>query len=228
MEPAAFKGLRSGAGVFQIPLHDDIAAKHDLAHGLPIGGCGGHALRVFQGHALLQGIANTLAPIQQSLLVQALGRPIAALDAHRCGAIDLGQAINVCDVKAQLGHALQHGCRRTGTSHHAFDLVCDSRLQMRGGLYQQVVHHRGGAVMVYAVVCHGLQYQSCVDFAQTHMHTAQHGDGPREAPAVAVKHRQGPEVARKVGHVPRHRIADRVQVSATVVGDYALGVTGGA
>ena len=81
--------------------------------------------------------------------------------------------------------------------------------------------------MVYVVVCHGLQDQRCVDFAQTHMHTAQHGDGPRKAPAVAVKHRQGPEVARKVGHVPSHRIADRVEVSAAVVGDHALGVAGG-
>ena len=132
------------------------------------------------------------------------------------------------DVKAQLGHTLQHGGWRTRTRYHAFDLVCDSRLQVRGGLDQQVVHHRRCTVMVDAVLCHGLQYQSCIDFAQTHMHTAQHGDGPRKAPAIAVKHGQGPEVARKVGHVPRHRIADRVQVSATVVGDHALGVTGGA
>ena len=228
MEPTAFKGLRSGVGVFQIALHDDVAAKHDFAHGLPIVGCGGHALRVFQGHALLQGIANALSTVEQSLLVQAFVSPLVMLDAHRGGAIDLGQAIHMGDVKAQLGHTLQHGGWRTRTRYHAFDLVCDSRLQVRGGLDQQVVNHGGSAIMVDAVLCHGLQYQSCIDFAQTHMHTPQHGDGPWEAPAIAVKHRQGPEVARKVGHVPRHRIADRVQVSATVVGDYALGVTGGA
>ena len=48
------------------------------------------------------------------------------------------------------------------------------------------------------------------------------------APAVAVEHRQRPQVDRVVAHVPADDVGQRVQVGAAVVVDHALGVAGGA
>src|SRR5690606_15118286 len=36
MEPATFKGLFGGPGVFQVALHDQVTAHHDLTHGAAI------------------------------------------------------------------------------------------------------------------------------------------------------------------------------------------------
>ena len=53
-------------------------------------------------------------------------------------------------------------------------------------------------------------------------------DAPREAPAVAVEHRQSPQIDRELRHAPDEDVADRVQVRAAVVIDHALRVAGGA
>ncbi|MNL81194.1 hypothetical protein D3C87_2082310 [compost metagenome] len=67
-----------------------------------------------------------------------------------------------------------------------------------------------------------------VDATEEHMHAGQGGDGPGVAPAVAVEHRQGPEIDRVVAHGPGHLVAQGVEVGAAVVVDHALGVAGGA
>ena len=64
--------------------------------------------------------------------------------------------------------------------------------------------------------------------AQADMRAAHKADRPGKAPAVAVEHRQGPEVDRVRAHAPDLHVADRVQVGAAVVIDHALGVAGGA
>ena len=56
------------------------------------------------------------------------------------------------------------------------------------------------------------------------MRAAKRRDGPREAPAVAMEHRQRPQVAREVRHGPRRGVANRVQVRAAMMGDDALRV----
>ena len=60
------------------------------------------------------------------------------------------------------------------------------------------------------------------------MRTGLHRNCPRETPPVAVEHGQGPQVARKVGHLPRRDITHGIQVRASVVGDNPLRVAGGA
>ncbi|MNG90191.1 hypothetical protein D3C79_490790 [compost metagenome] len=60
------------------------------------------------------------------------------------------------------------------------------------------------------------------------MGAGQRGDGPRVAPAVAVEHRQGPQVHRAMAHGPGHLVAQGVEVGATVVVDHAFGVASGA
>ena len=60
------------------------------------------------------------------------------------------------------------------------------------------------------------------------MGAGQRGDGPGVAPAVAVEHRQGPQVHRVVAHGPGHLVAHGIEEGAAVVVDDALGVAGGA
>ena len=64
--------------------------------------------------------------------------------------------------------------------------------------------------------------------AKAHPGARNRREGPGEAPAVAVEHRQGPEVDGMVGHVPRDRVGHRVEVRAAVAVDHPLGIAGGA
>ena len=56
-----------------------------------------------------------------------------------------------------------------------------------------------------------------LDPAQAHVGAGHCRQRPREAPAVAVEHRQRPQVDRMARHAPREHVADRVQVRAAVV-----------
>ena len=55
-----------------------------------------------------------------------------------------------------------------------------------------------------------------------------HGHRPRKAPAVAMKHGQGPQISGEVRHGPSGHIAHSVQVSAAVMRDNTFGVASGA
>ncbi|KAG1168156.1 hypothetical protein G6F35_017527 [Rhizopus arrhizus] len=72
MEPAAREGLLGGAFVLQVALHADIAAEHDLAHGLFISGHFFHRVGVAYRDARLQVVAHALARGEQgaALVVQ--------------------------------------------------------------------------------------------------------------------------------------------------------------
>ena len=128
----------------------------------------------------------------------------------------------------QLCHCLEHGRRRRGARGHEIDRVADTRLQFRGGGRHQVHDDRRTAHMGYAIFANGIENSVGAHRAQTDTGAVERGDGPRETPAVAMKHRQCPEVHRVRTHVPGQRIRHRVQVGAAVVSDYALGVAGGA
>jgi hypothetical protein len=65
-----------------------------------------------------------------------------------------------------------------------------------------------------------------VDLAQAHVPTAHRADGPREAPPVAVEHRQRPQVDALRAQPGLHDLAEGVEVGAPVVVDRALGLPG--
>ncbi len=67
-----------------------------------------------------------------------------------------------------------------------------------------------------------------LDPAQTHMRTGERGYGPRKAPAVAMEHRQRPQIDRVLRHPPHQDVAERVQVGAAMVIDDPFRVAGGA
>ncbi len=62
--------------------------------------------------------------------------------------------------------------------------------------------------------------------AQTDMCTSGSGDGPCEAPAVAVEHRQGPQINRGAADAERQQLTQGIQVGAAMMVHGALGVAG--
>ena len=99
--------------VLQIALHDDVAAEHDLADRLAVGGCLPHGLRVHHGQALQRGIAHALP----RLLAPARAPPVEAIpfampfvDDRR--PVGLGQPVEMGHGEAGIGHAGEHGFRR--------------------------------------------------------------------------------------------------------------------
>ena len=67
-----------------------------------------------------------------------------------------------------------------------------------------------------------------IDPAHADVGARQGRDGPGEAPAVAMEHRQGPEIDRMVRHLPTDGVRDGVQVGPPVVIDDALRIARGA
>jgi hypothetical protein len=69
--------------------------------------------------------------------------------------------------------------------------------------------------------------RSGLDPTQSDMGAGHRRDRPRETPAVAVEHRQGPQIDRVLPHAPDQDAAERVQISSTVVIDDTFRVAGG-
>ncbi len=71
-----------------------------------------------------------------------------------------------------------------------------------------------------------LEYRRRVDPAQAHVGARLQRHRPRKAPAIAVEHRQRPQIDREVRHAPGDHVADGVQVRPAMVQHYAFGVAG--
>src|SRR5262245_66679319 len=68
--------------------------------------------------------------------------------------------------------------------------------------------------------------QRRVNSAQADMGGRSGGDTPGERPAVAVEHRQRPQIDRLLVEPEGYDVSERVQICAAVVIDYALRVAG--
>ena len=79
-----------------------------------------------------------------------------------------------------------------------------------------------------AVLVQRVQDRRRLDPAQADIGPRHRRHRPGEAPAVAMEHRQRPQIDGVLRHPPGERVADRVQVGAAVVVDDALRVAGGA
>ena len=65
-----------------------------------------------------------------------------------------------------------------------------------------------------------------IDLAQADVDACRRRDRPGKAPAVAVKHRQGPEIDRMLAEIAGEDVADGVEIGAAMVGHHALGIAG--
>ena len=228
MEPSAGKRLAGGGLVLQIALHHDVAAKDHLAHG---GGITRHlqaGLRIDHGAGLLHLIAHALAGVEIGLLADRQRLPFLVLGAGRRRPVDLGQPIHMGHIETHLRHAFDHCGRRRRAGHHRLDLPVDALAQGSRCGDQRGMHDRCATVMRHMVLTHQAEDQRRINPTQTDIGAGHGRERPRETPAIAVKHRQCPEIDRMARQVPGEHIADRVQIGAAVMDHHTLGVAGGA
>ncbi|MNQ61278.1 hypothetical protein D3C85_755910 [compost metagenome] len=147
-------------------------------------------------------------------------------DRHR--AVDLGQAVDVGHADAHGFHRAYHLGRWRRAGDHGVHRMVDGGLGRFRHVHQGVEHDGRAAQVGDLVLADQGEDLLRVHPAQEHMHAGEGGHGPGVAPAVAVEHRQGPEVDRVVAHGPGHLVAQGVQVGAAMVVDHTLGVAGGA
>ena len=88
------------------------------------------------------------------------------------------------------------------------------------------MHDRRAAVVADLVLADRVEDRLGFHPPQADVGAGDGGDGPREAPAVAVEHRQRPQVDRMPGQVPAEDVVHRIEVGAAVVDHHALRVAG--
>src|SRR4029077_5659617 len=111
--------------------------------------------------------------------------------------------------------------------HHR-DGAAEIAALLRWRVQQQISDDRRAAEMGNALALDRREDRAGLDAPETHMSAGERGDGPRKEPAIAMEHRQGPEIDRVPRQAPHHEIADRVEISAAVMIDDAFGIAGGA
>src|SRR3546814_2901228 len=77
-----------------------------------------------------------------------------------------------------------------------------------------------------AVVADEAEDEGRIDLAQADMRPPDGGDGPWVAPAVAVKHRQGPQIDGSGVQAEGEGVGQGIQVGTAMVVDDALGIAG--
>ena len=132
------------------------------------------------------------------------------------------------DVESLGLHRLDHGrgrwCRR---GHHPDG--AGERFREPGGRLGDGGEDDGGtAEMRHPARVDGFEDRVALHPAQTDVRAAEGSDGPRETPAVAVEHRQRPQVDGIVAEFPDQLVVHRGEVGAAVVVDHALRMAGGA
>ena len=125
-------------------------------------------------------------------------------------------------------HALQHrGGRRRGRGHHV-DGVRERPALALGGVQDHPQHDRRAAHVGHPLVGDRAVDGAGVHAAHADARPADGGQRPREAPPVAVEHRQRPQVDGVVREVPADDVRQRIEVRAAVVVDHSLRLPGGA
>ena len=117
---------------------------------------------------------------------------------------------------------------RGGAGDLAGDAVVDAGAQFRRRIDRGGVDDRRAAHVGDAVVADRAPDRRALHLAQADVGAGALGQGPGKAPAVAVEHRQGPEIHRMVRHVPADDVAERVQIGAAIVIHDTFRIAGGA
>ncbi len=130
-------------------------------------------------------------------------------------------------VEAGVAHLGEQFLRRRRSGGEELDGAVQLALHGFGRRDHQRHDDRGTAQMRHAFVGQGVPDRLGPHLPQADMRADDGRHGPGEAPAVAVEHRQGPQIDRMFAHRGRQRIALRQQVGAPVVRDDAFRVAGG-
>ena len=145
---------------------------------------------------------------------------------HRGRSVGLGETVEVGDVEAHLRHPFDDRARRRRASGRHLDDVPEPALDRVRRVQQQVEHDRRATHVGYPVLLDEREDQRGVDGPQAHVGAPRRGHSPGVRPAVAVEHRQRPQVARPCADAECEHLSHRVEVCTPVVAHDALGVAG--
>ncbi|BAT09353.1 Os09g0555850, partial [Oryza sativa Japonica Group] len=220
-EPPVPERVRRGARVLEVSLHDVAAAEHDLAHGGAVAGHALHRLEVLHVGVGEGERAHALPRLEPRALRRWQGVPLLPPLAHHHHAGGLRHAVGVRDVEAEPLDALeQRRGRRRAAGEHLHGAA--QRLPARA-VEEDVEEHRRGAHVGDAVRgerrVHGVGGRR----ADADVRAAARRHAPGEGPAVAVEHRERPQVDRLVADAPLEKKAHGVEVRAAVAVHDALG-----
>ena len=173
-------------------------------------------------------IANPLTRLQVRLALGIERVPLVLPVVDDRGSIDLGQSVEMGDLEAGLAHRLEHGRgRRGGGGEEAHDVR--QRPPLVVARVEQDRHDDRRAAHVRDLVLGDeVEDRLRAHLPQADVHACLDADRPGKAPAVAMEHRQRPEIDRVARHVGGDDVAGREQVRAAMVVDDALGIAGGA
>ena len=207
--------------------HHVVAAQGDFTEGRAVGR---HVMSfvVDDAQLLRDHVADSLARLDASLLVDRQFAPVAAPLAYHGRAEGFGEAVEMRHIDAELRHAREYRRRRWRAPGCGVDRAREPAVFCVVGPCDHDEHGRRRAEMRDTGFAQVPPDQRGFEFAQAQVGRTRRGDAPRKAPAVAVKHRQRPQV-RAVAiepHVRHHR--ERLQVRTAVVIHHALGFAGGA
>ena len=220
VQPAATEGLLGGVDVVEVPDHHVVAAHHDLAHRAAVAR---HVDHVLVDHTYRVGLdhRHALAGLAAGLIARRQRGPAGLPLVERIGAVHLGHPVDVHDPRAQLAHSLitdgPGGAPATvATSSRSSRWACG-----RIGDHRQ--HRRGAVEVGDALVVEELPDHVRAHGPQAHVRRADRGDRPWGAPAVAVEHRQRPQVDAFGVEPLVDDLSERIQVGAAVRVHHALG-----
>ena len=187
-----------------------------------------HGLGIEHGDGFLQRVGHALPALQLGALVGGQFVPARLLGADGGGAIDLGQAVDMRQLDADAFGAFEHGHRRRRARDQSDHGPRGLALRRVGRVDQRVVDDRRAAHVGDAVLRDQFEDLRRIDLAQADIDAGGGRDRPRKAPAVAVEHRQRPEIDRMLAEIAGEDIADGVEIGAAVMGDDALRIARGA
>ena len=227
VEPAAGKGLGVGGAVCHGAFCDRVAAKKDLAHRLAVRPHRQQGQRARTATALLYREPHVLAAVHQRAFGCWQRGPGCLFGADRSRVVDHGQAEGVGQLDAGDLAAFDHGRGRLRAGDQAVQGVADALAQRSGRVDQHAVGDGRAAQVDDVVLADPRVDQRRIHPAQAHTGASNQRHRPREAPAVAVEHRQRPQADRVVRQARADDVAGRIEVGTAVVRDHALGVAGG-
>ena len=128
------------------------------------------------------------------------------------------------ELDADVFGAFEHGDRRRSACDQADDAASGISLRRIGRIDQRVVDDRRSAHVGDAVLLDQLEDLGRLDLAQADIDAGGRRERPGKAPAVAMEHRQRPEIDRMLAEIAGEDIADGVEIGAAMMGDDALGI----
>ena len=226
VEPAARESVSRRRRVLEIALHGDVAAEHDLAHRGAVARHLLHGRGVHHRDAILGRVTHALAGLQPRAIVGGQRIPFLVPRADRGRAVDLGETIDVGDAEVLLLQRLEHGGGGRRGRGHELDLAAERPAFGLGRADDELHDDRRTAHVAHIVVGQRVEDRLGRGAAQAHRGAGHQRQRPREAPAVAVEHRQGPEIDRVQADRPLRGVAVGRERRAAMAVDDALGIAG--